>query len=356
MFKLFGFFKKKNKDKPSKQTAKAVEDKVPIKEQEIKKEIFNQDYNQVVEIISILDKKGGFTELTDDLKAILQTVGPENFKKSDLADFLKKAELFMTARIKDIELKKQELKKLEAQEFAVADIKRIGTLMSESPRKIDDMTLTLTDLMGKLEKLNESEDIVELCDEFSNAFKNLKDVSYALSFTAERCEMLLDGKSQSESLNFYSKRYSDLTNVYSDLQDKLRALKNSKADLEDRLIKYRNRVAKNKSGGLINLDWDGTKVAALKKIRDSLVEGFETFEAGCKFVNKNISKVLTNLISANVELKEYEKTLIPKLQNNVQIIEPKAKEFSEKKASLAKLIDKEHKDTKEAISLFNLLY
>lgn len=356
MFKLFNLFKKKNKKPVSNETEKTVENITSTNKVQATREIFNPDYRKVQEIITILDKKTGFTDLSNSLKKICANIGEENFKKTDLADFLKQAESIMTAKIKDIEIKKQNLKKIEAQEFAIADIKRIGSLMSASPAKIEAMTFTLTELSGKLVGLKEKEDIINLADEFTSAFNNLKDVSYALNFTTERIDMLLEGQSQSESLNFYSKRYTELTQVYQGLQDKLNSLKISKFDLEKKLDVYKARVAKSKSNGLINLDWDGKKFAALNKIREDLVSGYEKFDAGCNFVNSNISKTINNLITANTELKVYESTLIPKLQKNVELVTPKADDLAQQKALLSETIKKEHKESKEVVSLLNLLY
>lgn len=301
-------------------------------------------------------KNTKYKNLTENLKKVLSSADKASFAKENLESYLTDAENIVNEENEKIKEEGTAMLNLKASVSAIEDIFRIERLIKDIPNKISELEVLLQEINQIVLSLDDTDDIIEISEKLDDAKNLLNDISYALRFTFDRLELLVDKESQHDSIKFYTIRYEEYSSLYNNLSARLSGLKELKDSLDQKLRMFAKKAKAMKSNGLINLDWDGKKYNVLLKMRNDIEEGYSQVESGCSLVSKNCTAIIQNVINSDSEFIQYIYGLIPKLSANVDLIKPKYAEIKDKYEMMYSTIKLHTEDLKFVIDKLNLLY
>ncbi len=319
-------------------------------------EDFSDDFALARSVVQQIKKIKRYSQMGQELVNELNRHNKKEFKKANLVPFLTSAEDYVNAENTNLQTLTQKVNELQETIYAIEDIRRINTLIADSNANIPSLTKSLKEVKTKIGSIKEDTEIIQVVPEFTKAYDYIKEISYALKFTFDRLEYLADKDTQSDSIKFYSKQYNDFNTVYGGLSAKLTSLDEQSRILTQKLELYTKKIQMSKSQGLLNIDLDGKKRAALVKMRAELTEGYEQFDSSCLMIVKSAVTVIENLINANSELSEYLTTLCPKLKKNAEMMDSRYNAYQEDLTKQKLEVEGITNDLIELITIFKKLY
>ncbi len=319
-------------------------------------EDFSDDFALARSVVQQIKKIKRYSQMGQELANELNRHNKKEFKKANLVPFLTSAEDYVNAENTNLQTLTQKVNELQETIYAIEDIRRINTLIADSNANIPSLTKSLKEVKTKIGSIKEDTEIIQVVPEFTKAYDYIKEISYALKFTFDRLEYLADKDTQSDSIKFYSKQYNDFNTVYGGLSAKLTSLDEQSRILTQKLELYTKKIQMSKSQGLLNIDLDGKKRAALVKMRAELTEGYEQFDSSCLMIVKSAVTVIENLINANSELSGYLTTLCPKLKKNAEMMDSRYNAYQEDLTKQKLEVEGMTNDLIELITIFKKLY
>lgn len=316
----------------------------------------NSDYDYAIRIADKIHALSGFRALATQLKNTVLDSDKATFTKADLADFLSYAETAVTEVYTETENKKAHAAATQESVLAAQDLFRIEKLISDAKEKVKVFKDGLVKINEKVSEIKDCDEIMDISEDFSESYTYLKDISYALKFTYERVDILVDRDSEYESLKFYADRYTQFSSVYGGLTAKVASLKSTKDSLDNKLESYTRQINSKSKKNIINYDITGQRTRKLNQTREQLVEGYTQVEKGCELANTNVTTIIENLLKGNDDVASYLSSLAPKLVKNVEIVKDKYNELKNSYDKMISEIENESKSIRTAIELFNSLY